>query len=282
MKVVQDIRSDITNLPNISSFQEAITSILKINMLQRELVTMGKGLTDTELIMTHTGKLTSDRRFTAIKLKYLQGELSTVAGSEPKWIHKVKETKPSVETNTTWEQYTEDVYRYHRTEGTVEDESSAVAMAAQQKSNESEELKLIKEELASMKRLLLEKINPKSSGQNRSNEKASIPQHNWRSKESCYQSEPHQQAGSRNRQFRNNPNTNNPQFRPNQSSWTNSRQSQGPQKQFPNKRTFSAISDDSPHNPSCADDNENIEYEPPLYDREFDDDTTYDVNDQDT
>ena len=60
------------------------------------------------------------------------------------------------------------------------------------------------------------------------------------------------------------------------------RQSQRPQNQFQNKRTFSAISDDSPFNPSYADDTEAVEYETPISDREFNDDTTNDVTDQDT
>ena len=143
-------------------------------------------------------------------------------------------------------------------------------------------MKLIKEELASMKRLLPEKINLKSSSQNCSNEKASIQPHNWRSKESRYQSEQHKQPESRNRQFRNNSNLINSQIRSNQSAGNNSCQSQRPQNQSSNKRTFSAISDDSPFNPLCADDNEIMEYDPPISDREFDDDTTNDVTDQDT
>jgi len=145
MKVVQEIRSDITNLPTIATFHDAIISIQKINLFQRELVTMGKGLTDTELIMTHTGKLNSDRRFTNLKLKYLQGELSTVAGSEPKWITMKKEEKHPIESTYTWGQYTEDVNRYHRNEGTVDDESHAVAMAAQTMSHQSEEIKSLRQ-----------------------------------------------------------------------------------------------------------------------------------------
>ena len=54
-QVIMDIRMDLENLPSIFTFSDAVSTIDAMNALNGELITLGQGLTDTDLILIHSG-----------------------------------------------------------------------------------------------------------------------------------------------------------------------------------------------------------------------------------
>ena len=62
-QVIQQIKADLTNLPTVDNFKEAVENIHKMDSLQRELITMEKGMSNLEMIILHTGKLQSHHRY---------------------------------------------------------------------------------------------------------------------------------------------------------------------------------------------------------------------------
>jgi len=71
-QVIGEIKKDMTLLPEITTFAEALTIISAMNQLQSELLTLHAPLSDIELIITHTNKLSSSPEFLQLKLEYLQ------------------------------------------------------------------------------------------------------------------------------------------------------------------------------------------------------------------
>jgi hypothetical protein len=73
-QVIQDINTDIANLPGIDDFNQAVANIDAMNLLQQELLTMNSGLSDSNLIMSHTTKLSHSEMFRSLKINYLQND----------------------------------------------------------------------------------------------------------------------------------------------------------------------------------------------------------------
>ena len=71
-QVIGEIKKDITMLPEITNFAEAINIISAMNQLQSELITLHAPLSDIELIIIHTNKLNASPEFLQLKLEYLQ------------------------------------------------------------------------------------------------------------------------------------------------------------------------------------------------------------------
>jgi hypothetical protein len=71
-QIVGEIRKDMSLLPEITTFDEAVTSLTLLNQLQTELVTLSQPLSDLELIIIHSNKFSEHDRFVPLKLKYLQ------------------------------------------------------------------------------------------------------------------------------------------------------------------------------------------------------------------
>ncbi len=59
-------------LPEITAFAEALTIASAMNQLQSELIMLHAPLSDIELIITHTNKLSFSPEFLQLKLEYLQ------------------------------------------------------------------------------------------------------------------------------------------------------------------------------------------------------------------
>jgi D-arabinose 1-dehydrogenase-like Zn-dependent alcohol dehydrogenase len=58
--------------PHTQHFQQTIDAM---NALNGELITLGQGLTDTDLILIHSGKLVKHERFTVLRVKYTQDDV---------------------------------------------------------------------------------------------------------------------------------------------------------------------------------------------------------------
>ena len=79
-QIISNIRQDMNQLPEVTNFDEALTSIGQINMLQAELHTLAQPMTDLELIITYVNKYSTAPRhseqFIPIRLNYLQNHLA--------------------------------------------------------------------------------------------------------------------------------------------------------------------------------------------------------------
>jgi len=73
--IVSEIKQDMAMLPEITNFQEALTILGHMNMLQAEVQTLRNPMTDLELIICHCQKMSTNpkfaEQFVPIKLKYL-------------------------------------------------------------------------------------------------------------------------------------------------------------------------------------------------------------------
>ena len=85
-----------------------------INILQAELTTLRQGLSDLELIITHTGKLSADPCFIALKMQYLQNNPFRNADLPPSFTQ-TPATLPIV--TWTWSAYSADVHHFARAHG---------------------------------------------------------------------------------------------------------------------------------------------------------------------
>ncbi len=85
--IVSAIKQDMEMLPEIANFQEALTTLGHMNMLQAELQTLCKSLSDLELIICHCQKMSTNpqhsEQFVPIKLKYLQTTMTQIADLPP-------------------------------------------------------------------------------------------------------------------------------------------------------------------------------------------------------
>jgi hypothetical protein len=85
--IVSEIKQNMAMLPEVTNFQEALTTLGHMNMLQAELQTLCKPLCDLELIICHCQKMSTNpqysEQFVPIKLKYLQTTMTQIADLPP-------------------------------------------------------------------------------------------------------------------------------------------------------------------------------------------------------
>ena len=117
-QVIMDVRMDLENLPSIFSFSDAVSTIDAMNALNGELVTLGHGLSDKDLILIHSGKLAKHEKFTALRVKYtqddaLRGVINAPSSSPVSRFSDITPVHPSV---FTWVHYCSEVTRYDRAE----------------------------------------------------------------------------------------------------------------------------------------------------------------------
>jgi len=72
--VIGQVKDDMRNLLPITTFQEAISNIAAMDLLQSELTTMGEPYSDENLISLHSSKLANTDSFKALKKQFLLSE----------------------------------------------------------------------------------------------------------------------------------------------------------------------------------------------------------------
>ena len=122
--VATDIKKDIQLLPTADTFEQAEHLLDSVNVLQAELTTLRQGLSDLELIITHTGKLSADPCFIALKMQYLQNNPFRNADLPPSFT-----TTPShlPVITWTWAAYSADVHHFARAHGASRTQSVLAA-----------------------------------------------------------------------------------------------------------------------------------------------------------
>jgi len=117
-QVIMDVRMDLENLPSIFSFSDAVSTIDAMNALNGELVTLGHGLSDNDLILIHSGKLAKHEKFTALRVKYTQDDalrgVINAPSSSP--VSRFSDITPVHQSVFTWVHYCSEITRYDHAE----------------------------------------------------------------------------------------------------------------------------------------------------------------------
>lgn len=116
-------------LPEITNFQEALTILGHMNMLQAELQTLRNPMTDLELIICHCQKMSTNpkfaEQFVPIKLKYLQTTLTQTADLPPSFTS--TPLPREYQEPRTWATYSSDVALHARAHNSVARTSTVLA-----------------------------------------------------------------------------------------------------------------------------------------------------------
>jgi len=112
-QIISEIKKDMNALPEITNFDEAVTTIGQLNQLQAELTTLKQPLSDLELIITHTNKYAPSDQFVNIQLKYLQATSIDVGELAPSFNSPTFTTQ-SRQQELSWAAYSLDVATYAR------------------------------------------------------------------------------------------------------------------------------------------------------------------------
>jgi hypothetical protein len=113
--VIGQVKDDMRNLLPITTFQEAISNIAAMDLLQSELTTMGEPYSDENLISLHSSKLANTDSFKALKKQFLLSEHHLRLASPPNVRKALLPTNPS-RPGHTWESYCIEVEAWHRLE----------------------------------------------------------------------------------------------------------------------------------------------------------------------
>jgi hypothetical protein len=128
--IVSEIKQDM--IPEITNFQEALTTLGHINMLQAELQTLRNPMTDMEVIICHCQKMSTNpkfaEQFVPIKLKYLQTPLTQTADLPPSFTS--TPLPREYQEPRTWASYSSDVALHARAHNSVARTSTVLAATA--------------------------------------------------------------------------------------------------------------------------------------------------------
>ena len=127
--IVSEIKQDMAMLPEITNFQEALTTLGHMNMLQAELQTLRNPMTDLELIICHCQKMSTNpkfaEQFVPIKLKYLQTTLTQTADLPPSFTS--TPLPREYQEPRRWATYSSDVALHARAHNSVARTSTVLA-----------------------------------------------------------------------------------------------------------------------------------------------------------
>jgi len=127
--IVSEIKQDMNALPEITDFSQAIATLGHINMLQTELQTLQKPMSDSELIMLHCSKMSTlpkyAEQFVPIKLKYLQNPYSHLADLPPSFDI-LAPPRDTLEPRT-WATYSSDIAIHARAHNSTQRTATVLA-----------------------------------------------------------------------------------------------------------------------------------------------------------
>jgi hypothetical protein len=115
LTVVSIVQDDIKGLNPIASFPDAVDNIIAINLLQEELTLMGQPYSDADLIIQHSNKMPNTDDFRALKMEFIDCDVSQFSTSRPTLTH--TQPNPSfLRIRKTWDEYCHKVQRYNASE----------------------------------------------------------------------------------------------------------------------------------------------------------------------
>ena len=115
LTVVSIVQDDIKGLNPISTFPDAVDNIIAINLLQEELTLMGQPYSDADLIIQHSNKMPNSDDFRALKMEFIDCDVSQFSTSRPTLTH-FQPNPLYLRTRKTWDEYCHKVQRYNASE----------------------------------------------------------------------------------------------------------------------------------------------------------------------
>ena len=115
LTVVSIVQDDIKGLNPISTFPDAVDNIIAINLLQEELTLMGQPYSDADLIIQHSNKMPNSDDFRALKMEFIDCDVSQFSTSRPTLTH-FQPNPLFLRTRKTWDEYCHKVQRYSASE----------------------------------------------------------------------------------------------------------------------------------------------------------------------
>jgi hypothetical protein len=115
LTVVSIVQDDIKGLNPIASFPDAVDNIIAINLLQEELTLMGQPYSDADLIIQHSNKMPNTDDFRALKMEFIDCDVSQFATSRPTLTH-MHPNPLFLRNRKTWDEYCHKVQRYTASE----------------------------------------------------------------------------------------------------------------------------------------------------------------------
>ena len=115
LTVVSFVQDDIKGLNPIANFPDAVDNIITINLLQEELTLMGQPYSDADLIIQHSNKMPNSDDFRALKMEFIDCDVSQFSTSRPTLTH-CQPNPLFLRPRKTWDEYCHKVQRYNASE----------------------------------------------------------------------------------------------------------------------------------------------------------------------
>jgi hypothetical protein len=106
------VQDDIRSLDTITTFADAVDNMIAINLLQEELQMMGQPYSDADLIIQHSNKMPNTENFRALKMEFIDCDVSQFSTSRPSLTH----TQPNpqhLRVRKTWDEYCHRIQRFN-------------------------------------------------------------------------------------------------------------------------------------------------------------------------
>ena len=126
LSVVTVVQDDIRSLDPIITFADAMDNMIAINLLQEELLMMGQPYSDADLIIQHSNKMPNSENFRALKMEFIDCDVSQFSTSRPSLIHN-QPNPQHLRIRKTWDEYCHRIQRFNASDPTNQPKSALSA-----------------------------------------------------------------------------------------------------------------------------------------------------------
>ena len=163
LSVVTVVQDDIRSLDPITTFADAVDNMIAINLLQEELLMMGQPYSDADLIIQHSNKMPNTENFRALKMEFIDCDVSQFSTSRPSLTH----TQPNpqhLRVRKTWDEYCHRIQRFNASDPMNQPKSALSAkMHTDGPSSEVKAMAAAEEPLEAMMRRIISEFKSKPS-----------------------------------------------------------------------------------------------------------------------
>ncbi len=157
LSVVTVVQDDIRSLDTITTFADAVDNMIAINLLQEELQMMGQPYSDANLIIQHSNKMPNTENFRALKMEFIDCDVSQFSTSRPSLTH----TQPNpqhLRIRKSWDEYCHRIQRFNASDPLNQPKS---AMSAKMDTMVPKALAISAEPMEAMMRRLIAEATAK-------------------------------------------------------------------------------------------------------------------------
>ena len=168
LSVVTVVQDDIRSLDPITTFADAVDNMIAINLLQEELLMMGQPYSDADLIIQHSNKMPNTENFRALKMEFIDCDVSQFSTSRPSLTH----TQPNpqhLRVRKTWDEYCHRIQRFNASDPMNQPKSALSAkMHTEEPKQAAKALAAAEEPLEAMMRRIISEFKTKPTELKRS------------------------------------------------------------------------------------------------------------------